>query len=639
MRLLRELNFSTKAALVAISFLLPLGYLGWEFAQFASVNLSSARSERIGIQYTRAVSQAIRDIGMERRAIYMGAMGQGDPAQITEAATAFKRSLSGIEKVDIELGASLQTKSLVQAVRDAVADMHPVLPPLALGAPRIQDGIAQRTRVMQALHALHVHVVDASALALDPGLETYHLMHASMVDLPELRVQLAELRGLSTSMMLRQGETAIASRVAASHALTLRSLNTLKSTLHRVAHALGRQNLLPDEGNNLKVIDAFTRRVSEEVMIIVPGSDPTDILREGAAAVDAAGALQTAGVDALDHLLAERIATQEQVIVRVAVLVAIGLVIAGYILMSFHHVMSGGLSVLRNQVVRLAQGDLSARPSPWGNDEVAHALLALRESMSRLADLLAMVRRGVGATSHAADSIASGNADLALRTERTSRSLEEVQRCVEVFQVQLSRNSSLVDGVVDHANSLLVDAVRSRDAMASLRERMVTLNGKSREIGEIVGLIEGLAFQTNILALNASVEAARAGESGKGFAVVAQEVRDLARRSAESAKRISEIIGSSTADIETGGALAEHASAAVGATVHTVGQVSGLMKDLSRVTREGRQSARDMIESIEKVGSATRENAQLVGELSTATDHLRTQGQTLQAQVSGFTLS
>ena len=638
-RLLRELDFSTKALLVALSFLLPLGYLGWEFAQSAGASLRAARSEQIGIRYTREVALVINAVGLERRAIYMNAMGQAGPHQIAEAAASIKRSLVGLEAIDAELGARLQTSALMKAVRDSLAHLEPVAPPWSLGSAGIQAGIEARGRVMNALHALHIHVVDESALALDPELESYHLMHASMVDLPDLRIQLAELRGLSTSMMLRQGEPGIAWRVAATHAVALKGLESVNSNLQRVAKELGRQHLLPEQDFRIKAMVTFLQRVQNEVMVVVPGSDPTYLLRDGTLAVDAAGDLRTTGVDTLDRLLAERVAHQEQVIRRVAAMVMIGLCVAAYILLSFHHVMRGGLAVLRNQVVRLAQGDLSARPSPWGNDEVAHALRALRESMSRLAELLATVRRGVGATSHAADSIASGNADLALRTERTSRSLEEVQRCVEVFQGQLSRNSSLVDGVVDHANSLLVEAVRSRDAMASLRERMVSLNGKSREIGEIVGLMEGLAFQTNILALNASVEAARAGEAGKGFAVVAQEVRDLARRSSESAKRISEIIGSSTADIETGGALAEHASAAVGATVSTVGQVSELMKDLSRVTREGRQGARDMIESIEKVGAATRENAHLVGELSTATDHLRSQGHALQGQVSGFTLS
>ena len=638
-RLLRELDFGTKAMMVAMSFLLPLGYLGWEFAQSAGASLRTARSEQVGIRYIREVASAIQAVGLERRAIYMNALGQAGPNQIAEAATSVRRSLEGLEAIDAELGARFQTQTLMTGVRDAASRLDPVAPPWALGSPGIQAGIETRARVMNALHALHVHVVDASELALDPELESYHLMHASMIDLPDLRIQVAELRGLSTSLMLRQGEPGIALRVAATHAVALKGLESLNGNLQRVAKELRRESLLPEQLRRVKAIETFLQRVRDEVLVANPGSDPTDLLRDGTLAVDAAGDLRAAGVDALDRLLAIRISHQVQVIQRVAAMVLIGLGVAAYILLSFHHVMRGGLAVLRNQVVRLAQGDLSARPSPWGNDEVAHALRALRESMSRLAELLATVRRGVGATSHAADSIASGNADLALRTERTSRSLEEVQRCVEVFQVQLSRNSSLVDGVVDHANSLLVEAVRSRDAMASLRERMMSLNGKSREIGEIVGLIEGLAFQTNILALNASVEAARAGESGKGFAVVAQEVRDLARRSSESAKRISEIIGSSTADIETGGALAEHASAAVGATVSTVGQVSGLMKDLSRVTREGRQSARDMIESIEKVGAATRENAQLVGELSTATDHLRVQGQTLQGQVSGFTLS
>lgn len=613
-RLLRELSFGVKAGLVAAAFLLPMTHLGVQHGTTVLESLGQLRQERAVLPLEMSLSDWMRAVARERETL---AMAQG----------------------------AVDLKSVLE--RPAVRAAWAQLDASRIGAGELGDGLAELTRGVSSMASAAApevwspwlaevqmargRLLDRSGLAVD---RQEHLRSELLLDdLPRLLMQGAQLRYEIIQAAAQQDVAESQRRVRNVKEEALRSFAGLRERIDLLM-ADGR---LPWPKSDIAWLADLQREITKlnESVVPLPQVSATDTLAQH---VERGWKLQAQGRSVMDAELLRRAEQQKSSAWTLGTLMALGLALAAYLLTSFHHVMRGGLGLLHSQVVRMAQGDLSARPQPWGKDEIAQALLALRDSMSRLSELLATVRRGVGATSHAADSIASGNADLAVRTERTSRSLEDVQRCVEVFQDQLGRNGELVDAVVDHANSLLVDAVRSRDAMAVLQARMAALNGKSREIVEIIDLIEGIAFQTHILALNASVEAARAGESGKGFAVVAQEVRGLARRSSTAAKRIAEIIASSTADIEQGGALAEHASDAVGATVTTVGQVGELMKDLSRVTREGRQSSREMIESIEAVSVATRENSTLVNELTSATDHLRAQGQALHNQVSEFTL-
>lgn len=608
---LRRLGFRAKAAVVALSFMLPLAYLVWAFFSHSQAALDVARRELGGVAYNQAVAGAMR-------AVSDAMLGTGGAAS-GATASGLAEGLERLDQVEAAWGQQL-------GVQPQVLEARKALQALTVQGRGGDDGARQTA--WRALELLHSEVVDVSGLAQDQESGSYYLAQAAMIDVPDL---ISELLALQSPDLAQMPGAVARERTESLRILSRRLMARLDSDLARAASG--------PRGSTLASVDAAHQAV-EALLKGVPDAAPshgTSVL--GRSAVAALWSLRDDAVAALGAGLSARIEAQRSMTWKVLALVLLSLGVAGYLLMSFSHVMSGGLGHLKSQVERMAKGDLSARPRPWGNDEVAHALIALRDSLGKLAELLALVRRGVAATSHAADEIASGNSDLAERTDRTSRSLDEAMRCVEIFQEQLTRNAHLVDAVVEHANGLLVESVRSRDAMASLRDRMGSLNGKSREIGEIVGLIEGIAFQTNILALNASVEAARAGEAGRGFAVVAQEVRSLARRSATSAKQISEIITSSIDDIEVGSALAERASEAVVSTVDTVGQVNDLMQDLSRVTREGRQSAREMVDSIEKVGTATHENAKLVGELSTATANMRTQGQVLHDQVSGFTLA
>ena len=318
---------------------------------------------------------------------------------------------------------------------------------------------------------------------------------------------------------------------------------------------------------------------------------------------------------------------------------AVTLVLAAYLVYSFFLVMRGGLDRLNQQMDRMAQGDLSARPMPLGGDEVANTLRAMAESLARLSDLLASVRQGIATITHAAREIADGNGDLSARSRRTGEGLDLLVAAVTRYTEQLQPCSQLVESVVTTAQALRLASVRNRKQIRRLQDRMGSLRGSSREIGQIVSLIDTIAFRTNILALNASVEASKAGEAGRGFAVVAQEVRALATRSADSARRISEIVARSALEIEQSGALADETGASIVAADGHVDAVHSALSGVAALTQQGDRESAALLQQIKHLHEGSASNLALVAQLALASGALRGQGERLLHKVGLFKLS
>ena len=313
--------------------------------------------------------------------------------------------------------------------------------------------------------------------------------------------------------------------------------------------------------------------------------------------------------------------------------------LAAYLVYSFFLVMRGGLEKLNQQMNRMAQGDLTARPVPLGGDEVAATMHAMTVALAQLSDLLASVRRGIGSITHAAHQIADGNSDLTNRSRRAGDGLDQLLAGVGRYTEQLKASTQMVEGVVTTVQALRLASVRNRKQIQRLQDRMGTLRGSSREIGEIVSLIDTIAFRTNILALNASVEASKAGEAGRGFAVVAQEVRALATRSADSARRINQIVTRSALEIEQSSALADETGASIQAADGHVDTIHNAMSGVVALTQQGDRESAALLDEIKLLHDDTGRNLALVGQLATASDALRGQGERLSHKVGLFKLS
>jgi aerotaxis receptor len=287
-------------------------------------------------------------------------------------------------------------------------------------------------------------------------------------------------------------------------------------------------------------------------------------------------------------------------------------------------------------VYALAGGDLSHMPACGRNDEMGQLLLALRQLNVNLTAIVGDVRENVRSIELATREIASGNHDLARRTEAQAASLE--QTAASLAQVasnadQNTESAARADGLVGAASSV---AGRGGEAVQAVGSTMGQISSSATRIVDIIGLIDGIAFQTNILALNAAVEAARAGEQGRGFAVVAGEVRSLAQRSASAAREIKALIEDSVQKVGQGNALVGAAGQTMREVVASVQDAAAIMHGITLASREQNQGIAQVNAAMTELDGITRQNAALVEESAAASSSVAEQASHLAQALSVF---
>ncbi|MDD2978017.1 methyl-accepting chemotaxis protein [Aquabacterium sp.] len=286
----------------------------------------------------------------------------------------------------------------------------------------------------------------------------------------------------------------------------------------------------------------------------------------------------------------------------------------------------------------VAAGELTYPIDTSGSDETAQLLQALRRMQEGLVQVVAKVRSGSESVATASEQIAQGNNDLSARTESQASALQQTAASMEQLNSAVRQNADNAR----QANQLAVNASsvaqQGGDVVADVVRTMKEINTSSSKIADIIGVIDSIAFQTNILALNAAVEAARAGEQGRGFAVVATEVRSLAGRSAEAAREIRSLIGASVERVEVGTALVDRAGQTMAEVVGAIQRVTDIMAEISAASTEQSQGVAQVGEAVTQMDDVTQQNAALVEEMAAAAASLSTQSKDLVDTVAVFQL-
>jgi methyl-accepting chemotaxis protein len=352
-------------------------------------------------------------------------------------------------------------------------------------------------------------------------------------------------------------------------------------------------------------------------------------IERDAAQSEFSDALKNAGIGVRSSLYAT-------VISGVVVVLVLG--IASWLVIGSVWAQLGGEPEYARSAMRvMAQGDLSQRIHLEPGDTTS-LLAAVREMTQGLRSMVSHVRGSSHSITDAAKEIASGNHDLSIRTEEQASALAHTSSGMADITTTIQQNADSSRQASDLANSASAVALRGGEVMGEVIQTMASIEGSSKKISEIIGVIDGIAFQTNILALNAAVEAARAGEQGRGFAVVASEVRSLAGRSAQAAKEISTLIKTSVDQVAHGSQLVERAGSTMQEIVSSVQKVGGIISEITVASRDQAQSVAEAGSAISRMDETTQQNAALVEQAAAAASSLEEQAVELVRTMADFKL-
>ena len=340
-----------------------------------------------------------------------------------------------------------------------------------------------------------------------------------------------------------------------------------------------------------------------------------------------------------DEMRAENTAAYAFAFNLMIAVVVVSVLLTGAMAMHLYSIIRSSLNNIQTTLQGVSESlDLTQRAPVERSDEIGRTAVAFNHLLARIVDVLGTVRSSTDSVGLASREIAAGNLDLSSRTEQQAASLEETVSSMKELTSTVQQNANNARRASALATNASDIADQGNKVVSQVVGTMREIAGSSSRIAEITGVIEGIAFQTNILALNAAVEAARAGEQGRGFAVVATEVRSLAQRSSSAAKEIKDLIANSVNQVENGSALVEAAGQTMHDVTDAVKQVTDIMSEIAVASEEQRQGIEQVNQAMTQMDTVTQQNAALVEQAAAAAKSLEDQGRRLSDAVSVFHL-
>jgi len=367
-----------------------------------------------------------------------------------------------------------------------------------------------------------------------------------------------------------------------------------------------------------------------------PNFDPQTYFSAMTSAIDKQYALIATATKALGGILdAREQANRRELLILALLMIALTALAVGTVAI-VSRAMSRSVEGALHLADALAHGDLTRRHEHDSSDEIGRVVHGIRLSMAALATIVVDIKQASESVSSAAAQIAAGNLDLSGRTEEQASSLQQTAASMEELSSTVRQSAAGAREVNELAATTSEAAARGGAVVGQVVATMDDITASSRKIGEIISVIDSIAFQTNILALNAAVEAARAGDQGRGFAVVASEVRTLAQRSAQAAREIKDLINDSMRKVETGSQQVRNAGEAMGDIVAQVSRVTKLIADMSHTSAEQSSGISQVSEAVSQMDQVTQQNAALVEESAAAAASLKDQADSLAQSVAMF---
>ncbi len=639
MNFLNQIKVSYRFLLVGCMSLLLAALPTYSYLKHELPSLTGTETEQRGVRPLRDMIDVIKYMQQHRGLSSMRLAGN---AQAVDKLRTVTSSLEA-SQAKVEAHVKSQSKPGTQAQWDKLNQRWAALRTRldASGTTRAES-FAEHTAVIADAYKVFSAILNDAGLILDPKVENYYLIVAAseVLNLAEAQGQLRAIgsgiltaRAMSTEDVLKVGvllaqglqaqtraHNSFEYSFAANDAVSVRlkeQVSTAATTSQKVM-ALARDQL--SSGSPLDyAADAYFQATTESINQQL--------------------ALADAGLALLDELLAQRLKSDWTTLMLVLggmlATMAIGTSISLLGGRSVTRQLGGEPGDVTRWVGTIAQGDLTSTLDARGAVEgsIIHALSLMQ---GNLQNMVKQVRESSNQVVDAAGQIAAGNGDLSGRTERQASALEEISAAMEELLATVRQNADNARQANGLASSASDVATRGGTQMAEVVDTMRAINSSANKIGDIIGVIDGIAFQTNILALNAAVEAARAGEQGRGFAVVATEVRSLAQRSAVAAKEIKTLIADSIAKVEQGSVQVGRTGDTMHEMVTSVKRVTDIMGEVSASSIEQTTGIEQVNSAIVQMDEVTQQNAALVEQAAAASDLLREQATHLRELVSSF---
>jgi methyl-accepting chemotaxis protein len=635
-KLMQRLRLLPKFVLLTIIFVTPLLLATFLLLSELDKSIAFTQQERLGVSHVRKVQQIIQLTQKHRAFQHMFIMGN---------ASADSKAQQIQKDINQEINAFDNMRSAAPALyegdvwKDIQASWTTLQSKFAGAKDRkIYD---EHTALIAQLYRFNTLIADRSKLTHDPEGTTYYLAELFGKDFPRVTEGLSEVavRGaayIDSGLMEANEEVLLGSTVL----LARRDLAGIPGKIEMLLHD-GPQ-LAQQVASMQAAIPAGTSyldRAKNEVLNTVDQTSGNAFAEAGHASIDGLYTAADASANLLMQLLDQRL--EKDAFHRNMIMFAIlsVLLIAAYFLLGFYVSFSTEVQRLGAAVKRAASGDLSKKTSSHGKDEIAQLLNEFGGMSDGLTHLVSQVRMGSDTIALASSEIATGNFNLSTRTEEQASSLEETSAAMEELTTTVRQNAVHAQ----HANTLAKTASsiaeQGGDVVSQVVNTMQAIQQSSREISDIIGVVDSIAFQTNILALNAAVEAARAGEQGKGFAVVAAEVRNLAQRSAMAAKEIKALIADSVEKVEIGSKQADSAGKTMDEIVDSISRVTTIMEEITAASSEQQTGIEHINQALGQMDDITQQNAALVEEAAAAAESMREQTLKLSETVAVFKLA